>query len=333
MRRILSIILTVGIGISIMAGPIWPPIKAEAAGSCAILRSWNTGDQLTAPDLTSSFVTVGQTNMIPTCMDGDSVNVATMQAVQDPYPASVESLATNLKGEIERLRYALKQGFGWTQWYVHPGNALTASGSFYSLNGTWNNAGVVFPGALKLNVVNTNSGAASLLFDLQVGGVSQFKVDKAGNVTALGSITGSGGPGTFTTVSATNNTNMVLLGTTNVGTMTLAGGALTGNRTWTWPDITGIVALTNGGQTFSSAVWNGTAIGTVFGGTGLNTSTAANGNLLIGNGAGWTVAPITSTGATLVVTNGAGTINLETAPGTGFSIGMHYALPPSLPWR
>src|SRR5882672_2990616 len=125
---------------------------AAAAGTCAIFRSWNTGDQFTAADATTSFVTVGQTNMIPTCMDGDSVNVAGMQTVVDPYPGAVESLPSNLKGEIERLRFALKQGFGWAQWYTHTGNALTASGSLYSLTGTWNNAGVNFPGAIQLNV-------------------------------------------------------------------------------------------------------------------------------------------------------------------------------------
>lgn len=37
-----------------------------------------------------------------------------------------------------------------------------------------------------MNVTNTASAAASALIDLQVGGVSQFKVSKAGAVTAVG---------------------------------------------------------------------------------------------------------------------------------------------------
>jgi hypothetical protein len=306
---------------------------AGAAGSCAIFRSWNTGDQLTAPDLTTSFVTVGQTNMIPTCMDGDSVNVAAMQTVQDPFPARVESLAINLKGELERLRFVVKQGFGWPNWYDHPGNALTTSASFYSQTGTWNNGAVTFPGAYKLNITDTASAAGSLLMDLQVGGVSKFKVDKAGVLTVTSCVGCGGGSGTFTDINVTNNTNMVKLGTTNIGTMTLAGGALTGARTWTWPDITGIVALTNGGQTFTSAIWNGSIIGTTYGGTGLDTHLAANGTLLIGNSSGFTLANLTSTGATLVITNTAGGINIDTAPGGGFSIGMLYSLPQALPFR
>jgi hypothetical protein len=42
------------------------------------------------------------------------------------------------------------------------------------LAGTWNTSGT--PTAIKLNVTNTASNAASLLMDLQVGGTSQFKV-------------------------------------------------------------------------------------------------------------------------------------------------------------
>jgi hypothetical protein len=50
---------------------------------------------------------------------------------------------------------------------------------------TWNNGTTVFSGWL-LNITNTASAAASLLMDLQVGGVSQFKVSKAGVMTVAG---------------------------------------------------------------------------------------------------------------------------------------------------
>ena len=46
---------------------------------------------------------------------------------------------------------------------------------------TWNNAGVTFT-ALKLDVTNTASAAASLLLDLEVGGVTQFSVRRDGRV-------------------------------------------------------------------------------------------------------------------------------------------------------
>lgn len=61
---------------------------------------------------------------------------------------------------------------------------------------TWNTSGVV-DAAIKVNVVNTASGAGSLLADLQIGGTSEWKVDKAGNQTSLGTVTAgsTGGAG------------------------------------------------------------------------------------------------------------------------------------------
>lgn len=53
---------------------------------------------------------------------------------------------------------------------------------------TWNAGAVAFT-AVKVNVTNTASAAAALLLDLQVGGVSQFSVSKAGAVSSVGSIT------------------------------------------------------------------------------------------------------------------------------------------------
>lgn len=88
-------------------------------GSCAIYRSWITGDTLTASDLTTSFTTVGVTNATPQCLDDYSTDVTQMGSTADPYPGSVASLATSTAGELERLRHVIKQFFGWSQWYAH----------------------------------------------------------------------------------------------------------------------------------------------------------------------------------------------------------------------
>lgn len=61
------------------------------------------------------------------------------------------------------------------------GGTVTASTPVVTATQTWNSGGVTFTG-LKLNVTDTASAAASLLADLQVGGVSKFKVTKAGQV-------------------------------------------------------------------------------------------------------------------------------------------------------
>ena len=63
--------------------------------------------------------------------------------------------------------------------------ALTAAAPNLSGTATWNAGAVVFTG-FRLNVTDTASAAASLLEDLQIGGVSQWNVTKAGVSTQLG---------------------------------------------------------------------------------------------------------------------------------------------------
>ena len=53
------------------------------------------------------------------------------------------------------------------------------AGSLLNLAQTWNTTGS--PTAIKLNITNTASNAASLLMDLQVGGVSKFSVSNTGS--------------------------------------------------------------------------------------------------------------------------------------------------------
>jgi len=60
------------------------------------------------------------TNAIPTMIDDYSANATEMQTVTDPYPSGSPSLATYLAGELERLRYLIKQITGEAQWYVDP---------------------------------------------------------------------------------------------------------------------------------------------------------------------------------------------------------------------
>lgn len=54
--------------------------------------------------------------------------------------------------------------------------------NIFDLVDTWNDGATTFT-AVKMNVTDTASNAASLLMDLQVGTVSKFKVSKAGGIT------------------------------------------------------------------------------------------------------------------------------------------------------
>ena len=114
MRKSLALLLVSLLLIGIVPTPVL------AAGACALYRAaWQTGDSLTANDISQSFVTVGQGNMVWSCLDDYSASATQMQSTVDPYPASVVSLATTGQGELERIRYVIKKLSGWTQWYAH----------------------------------------------------------------------------------------------------------------------------------------------------------------------------------------------------------------------
>lgn len=108
--------------------------------------------------------------------------------------------------------------------------------SIGALAATWNNALTTFK-ARVFNVTDTASAAASLLDDLQVGGVSKWSVRKDGAATAAGFIkstsasagvgyaTGAGG----TVTQATSRTTGVTLDKI-CGQITLVAGTISGHE-------------------------------------------------------------------------------------------------------
>ena len=104
------------------------------------------------------------------------------------------------------------------------------AGSLLDLNQTWNTSGTTT--ALKLNVTDTLSNAASLLMNLQTGGVSQFSVGKGGTVTVR---------------TSTVTPNITQGASGNATTITLGGGAGTINYSTQTP------VTSSAGHTFSSA--------------------------------------------------------------------------------
>lgn len=110
-------------------------------------------------------------------------------------------------------------------------NSLSGSQTLSALQilPTWNTTGVVDAGILE-NVINTASGTGSLLIDLQVGGTSEFKVDKTGAGTFGASVsTTSDGthPGYATmsgnTTAPTVGSNLFALIGPNAATFTAYG--------------------------------------------------------------------------------------------------------------
>ena len=66
---------------------------------------------------------------------------------------------------------------------------MPTTSNIYGLTDTWNDGATTFV-AIQMDVTDTASAAASKLIDLQKGSVSQFNVDKDGNLTLTGTVDG-----------------------------------------------------------------------------------------------------------------------------------------------
>lgn len=81
-----------------------------ADGSVVILEEVDIGKIANDAGLSSAITNI----------DDFSATVAAMQATTTPGAIATESLATNLQGEIERLRFVINRLIGSTQWYEAP---------------------------------------------------------------------------------------------------------------------------------------------------------------------------------------------------------------------
>lgn len=88
------------------------------------------------------------TNFIPAGMDSYSDTDAQMQIQTAPYPGSVTSHASNLGGEIERIRFQIAAILGNTYWYQAPAASLaTAVSSLIPVGGVIDYPSVTAPNA------------------------------------------------------------------------------------------------------------------------------------------------------------------------------------------
>lgn len=120
------------------------------------LANGNTAD---ADEVMANFNEI-KNNFDTDTVDDASANSTEMQETTDPYPGDSESLATELRGELKRLRYLIKQITGKSQWYIDPDTnlllefnkgadiasanplVLGADGNYFDVTGTTNWASI-----------------------------------------------------------------------------------------------------------------------------------------------------------------------------------------------
>jgi hypothetical protein len=86
-----------------------------------------TGQVIEAAERNAEFQNIID-KMEPQYIDDQSADATAMRAVVDPGESGSESLATTLKGELERLRFAIKEIKGTTYWYQTADNTLANNG-------------------------------------------------------------------------------------------------------------------------------------------------------------------------------------------------------------
>ncbi|MGH9856672.1 MAG: hypothetical protein ACRD4B_02395, partial [Acidobacteriota bacterium] len=169
-----------------------------------------------------------------------------------------------------------------------------AGGSKWQLN-----SGVLAPLTASNQVVLGGNTATD--FQLEVNGAQAGKALVSFNETGDQDILTASASGT-TRLRLTNSGNLDIIG----GSYQIGGSSVL-NSTTLGTSVVNSSLQTLG--TINTGVWNGTTIGTGYGGTGV-TGTPTNGQLLIGNGSGYTLAGLTA-GTGISVSNGSGSITLN----------------------
>lgn len=185
-------------------------------------------------------------------------------------------------------------------WSQFSGAGTYTAGTGLSLTGT------------QFSISSTGVSAASYGSASSVG---TFTVNAQGQLTTAATVP--------ITIANTAVSGLGTMSTQNASAVAVTGGSIDGTTIGATTAAAGTFTTLNSTTanlgTVATGVWNGTAVGVAYGGTGL-TSTPANGQIDIGNGTGFTRTALTA-GAGISVTNGSGSITIaNTTLGTVTSV-------------
>lgn len=91
------------------------------------VKTW-IAEVLTASDLNAELDNIINNGLKADKIVGSSADTSAMQAVTDPGELGTESLASDVEGEIKRLRNMIKEITGQAQWYISPPRSIDPGG-------------------------------------------------------------------------------------------------------------------------------------------------------------------------------------------------------------
>lgn len=145
----------------------------------AVSKTWVTGETITAAGLNGMETNIINNGLIPAGIDDASASVSAMRSTTDPYPASAESLATDLAGEIARLRYLMAQATGKTYWYQDPDISLATISSSLSVISSQSRPLLTFINVTTVDVAANTSTANQTSITFPDGTVRTVTEDTA----------------------------------------------------------------------------------------------------------------------------------------------------------
>lgn len=257
-----------------------------------------------------------------------------------PVPVRIKRRTTGLAGAPASLKNA-ELAYNEVDDILYYGRGADGSGDAVTI------PAIAGPGAyLTLSTTQTVTGAKTFSGGLTLSGATIDGLTTTGNVTVGGNLTVNGTTTTVNSTTVTVDDKNIELGSTasptdagaNGGGITLKG---TTDKTIQWLDATdawtssehvdlanGKAYYINGAQvlsgsalgtgitssslttvgTIGTGVWQGTAVGVAYGGTGQTSYTA--GQLLIGNNSGGLTKATLTAGTGVTITNGNGSITI-----------------------